>query len=103
MAGSKMVVIYPNGETAEEPYTPDEDGGPPLERMQGHVGGYVEQVPGMVTYAGKLRCAFVNEDGILHGLPVNHYASRLVRHMHRIHGNMVIVVPEDSPGSTESK
>ena len=86
----KMLVIYPNGQTTEEDYSGDE---PPLESLQAHVQGYIEAIPGMVRYKDQLCVAYVNEEGLLRDLPVNHYASRLVRHDYRIVGNMVVIVP----------
>lgn len=86
----KLIVIYPNGTTTEEEYIGDE---PSLQTLQGHVQGYIEAVPGMVRYQDQLCVAYVNEEGLLQGLPPNEYASRLVRHHYRFVGNMVIIVP----------
>lgn len=86
----KIVIITHQGRTSEEPYTGEE---PALSVLQGHVGGWIEQVPGMVNYEGQLCVAFVNEEGAINDMPHNLYASRLVRHNHRLFGNMVIVVP----------
>lgn len=89
----KLVVIYPNGTKEEESYEGDE---PSLETLQGHVGGYIESYPGMVTYEGRLCVAYINEEGLLNDLPYNPHASKLARigQGPGIVGNMVIIVPE---------
>lgn len=86
----KIVVVYPNGTTTEEEYSGTE---PELETLQGHVQGWIESIPGMVRYGDRLCVAYVNEEGPMRDLPFNPAASRLVRGVHRIVGNMVIVVP----------
>lgn len=54
-----------------------------LEELQGYVGGYIEAVnlPGH-------RIMFVNEDGRLHNLPLNHAASELAESW--IFGDVVV-------------
>lgn len=89
----KLYIIYPNGRTEEEDYVGEE---PPLETLQGHVGGYIESYPGMVNYKGGLRVAYINEEGLLNDLPYNRHASMIAKigQGPGIVGNMVIIVPE---------
>lgn len=89
MAG-KLVVIFPDGSRDEEDYTGRE---PEMEQLIKLVGGWVEQIPAMVRYDGRLCKCYADEEGLLKGLPVNHTASRLVRHHFQIVGRMVIEVP----------
>jgi len=46
-----------------------------LEEMQKLVGGYIERVK--VRYYGKVKDMWVNEEGLIHGLPVNAGASKI--------------------------
>jgi hypothetical protein len=90
MAGL-LVLIKPEGQTSEHPY---EKRSPGLERLQELVGGYIERVK--VLYKGKMRDAFVDEDGLSKGLPYNLKAVELCRAAGShafIVGNMVIEVP----------
>ena len=49
---------------------------PTLDELQGAVGGYIEPVPAFDRFDGKTCIAFCNEEGKLHGLPVNAAATR---------------------------
>lgn len=73
-----LVIIRTDGRITEEPIKePDEDGAPSLERLQEVVGGYIEHI--QVMYDGKLRDAYINEEGKLQDpmLPLNRTATRL--------------------------
>ena len=89
MAG-KLVVIHPNGTLDEVEYAGRE---PEIETLQKLVGGWVEQIPAMVRYGGRLCRCYADEEGLLKGYPHNHTASRLVRQAFQIVGPMVIEVP----------
>jgi hypothetical protein len=70
---------------------------PDIEQLQEAVGGYVESVPYWQKHDGKRAWVICNEEGKLHGLPVNctatlmwHDAQKLVR-ADVLVGNIVIV------------
>jgi len=65
--------------------------GTSLQTLQKEVGGYIELVK--VRYEGRVRNAFVDEDGLRKRLPHNRFASFLCVNRHIIMGTMVIVVP----------
>jgi hypothetical protein len=48
---------------------------PGLDALQKAVGGYIEIVPGLITYEGADCVAFCNEEGKLNGLPFNEKAT----------------------------
>ena len=50
---------------------------PALADLQGGVGGNIEIVPYFTRYEDKPAVAFCNEEGKLHGLPVNQRATKL--------------------------
>ena len=85
----KLVVIKPDGSTEEEYYQRNL---PPLEQLQRLCGGYVEQIPVMVSYEGRKCACFADEEGKLKSRIVNHHASRLCV-PHLIVGNLVVQVP----------
>jgi hypothetical protein len=83
-------VIHPDGSV--EYHT--QDGKFSLERLQGFVKGYIERVD--VRVAGKNYEMFVNEEGLLHGLPLNPTATLLVvnwivQNKFRVYANARIV------------
>lgn len=57
-----------------------------LEELQAFVGGYIEQVrlPNGQTM-------YVNEDGKMHGLPYNDYASIATGHRHLVVGSALLM------------
>lgn len=76
MPGS-TIIIKSNGDLVSE----DHEKSPGLDFMQAAVGGYIEQVP-LFTHVEvngqRVRCdAFCNEEGKLHGLPLNSVATRM--------------------------
>lgn len=65
------VIMHTDGTVT--PVTPKEGKTYQLEELQALVGGYIELLP-----LEQNRYAVVNEDGMLHGLPVNPGASLLL-------------------------
>lgn len=67
-----LVTVQPTGATVitrrEEP--------PSLDDLQKAVGGYIERV--RVRYEGRVRDAYVNEEGLLKSLPPNRAATGLL-------------------------
>jgi hypothetical protein len=66
-----------------------------LEEMQKHVGGYIERV--RVRFEGRVRDAYVNEDGMAEELPVNREGTAMLTEQYRgnvLLGNVAIWVPE---------
>jgi hypothetical protein len=49
---------------------------PTTEQLQKAVGGYIEVVPQFITYDGNPCLVFCNEEGKLHGLPFNPFATK---------------------------
>jgi hypothetical protein len=68
----------------------DRPGPVSLDKLQKAVGGYIERVK--VRYEGRLRDAYVNEDG--YNMPINLAASDITEYDQYIHGPMVIWVPD---------
>ena len=72
---------------------------PSLEKLKADVGGFIEQVPGFDTYLDKPCVAFCNEEGKIHGLKVNHYATNKWRQCIEtddvLVGNVVIIMGDD--------
>jgi hypothetical protein len=89
MSGT-IVIITPTGITGEQ--RSEKRGQPPLEVLQRAVGGYIELVK--VRWRGRVRDAFVNEDGISLQLRVNETACDLTINGHIIYGDMAIWVPD---------
>jgi hypothetical protein len=84
----QLVVISPDGAHTIVRYETRE---PPLTLLQHHCGGYVQQIPAVVTYDGQKCPCFADEEGKLKNRPVNENASRLCQ-PHLIVGNLVIDV-----------
>lgn len=70
----KLVVIHPSGMVTEHPY--EKSGAPDWVALKGLVGGYIERV--RVRYEGKVRDAYVNENGISEGLPLNPHGAAIL-------------------------
>lgn len=83
----KLVIISPSGDSKELSMMAK----PSLRVLQESVGGYIELVK--VRWQGKIRDAYVDEDGISKQLAPNLRASDLTVNNHRIFGPMVIYVP----------
>jgi hypothetical protein len=84
-----IMVIKTNGVVAHgEIKTQNEE----LKTLQNAVGGYTELWPNFINYAGRARMAYVNEDGVALGLPLNSIATRLAGAP--VLGNMVVVLGE---------
>lgn len=84
----RIITIDPNGVETTIPVS--RRGGPALETLQAAVGGYIETVK--VRYDGRIRDAYVNEDGIALQLPYNERASALSVH-HTLFGTLAIWIP----------
>jgi Domain of unknown function (DUF3846) len=88
-----LVLITPDGKITAHP-------GPfILEQVQAWVGGYVELV--RLSYAGRVREAYVNEEGKLDALPLNQAATDMLVPPLRGHdvlvGTVVVWVPDRDP------
>lgn len=70
---AKMVVIAPDGTKTE---VPCRDQGPLLEQLHDAVGGYIELYH--VNYEGKVRRAYVCEDGKRKRMAPNQHATALL-------------------------
>lgn len=91
MAG-RVIIIKPDGTREEMRH--EGKGLPELEVLQKIVGGWIEMLPGGVTFEGRVRKAFVNEEGLLRGMPANPAATGMCRLQHRLVGNMAVWVPD---------
>lgn len=85
-----FIIIKPDGtierSTLDKPAT--------LEQLQKAVDGYIEPV--RVRFEGKVRRAFVNEEGLLRGLPLNRTASKMALeygYAMQLVGNLVMDFP----------
>lgn len=87
MSGT-LFVMSPDGRVTEERW--EQTGYPKLEVMQRLVGGYIERV--RVSWQGRKRDAYVDEDGLAKQLPPNFNATRLCGMF--IVGSIVIWVPD---------
>lgn len=90
MSGTLAILPVGGGLTLE-PYTGPR---PSLEQLQKAVGGYIERVK--VRYDGRVREAYVNEEGLIEGLPFNATATRLVSEFGygAIVGTIAVLVPD---------
>ncbi len=78
-----------------------------LETLQGHVGGYIEHVQLVRTATGGVGM-YVNDEGLIRGLPVNALATRLYWGTrkggipdvlpHAVHGPAVVLAGPDAEG-----
>lgn len=84
MSGS-IIVIRPDG--SQEQQRHEGAGMPPLKQLQEAVGGYIEQV--QMRFEGKVRYAFVNEEGLLKNLPRNVPATAMLAREYLIAGNVL--------------
>lgn len=94
-----MVLLTPESSTGARPteHRHEGKGRPPLETLQGLVGGYLEPVK--VRYEGRVREAYIDEDGRMKNLRFNEMATQLYHNYWRsesqyIRGNMVVWVPD---------
>lgn len=70
----RLIVVKPDGAIVE--HRREEKGPPTLDSLQAIVGGYVEHR--RVRWEGRVRDAFINEDGITKRLPHNRVATELL-------------------------
>ena len=93
MSGT-LYIVHPGAEEISVETYP-ESGCPKLAKLQKEVGGYVERI--RLRFEGRLRDAYVDEDGIMKGLRLNTRATNMTMHtgnsFHVIYGPMVIWVP----------
>jgi hypothetical protein len=68
-----LVVITPDGTETRTEYKAR----PPYEALRDAVGGLIERVK--VRHEGKIREAYVSEEGLIHGLPYNKTATDMMR------------------------
>ena len=80
---NQIIVLYPNGDVT--PITQKEI--PTLKQVQDWVKGYVEPVSIDPNFGHEM---YVNEEGLLEGLPENRFASLVARQP--IVGNAVVFV-----------
>lgn len=71
-----------------------------LTAMQEAVGGYIELVPYFETFEGEPCEAYCNEEGKLHGLPVNgpataYWRGQVKRLADVLVGNVIIIQPPE--------
>lgn len=68
-----VTVIHPTGMVEEVVIERAKE----IEQLQSIVGGWIQLIH--VPYEGKVRTAFVNEEGKMHGLPYNARATEMYR------------------------
>jgi hypothetical protein len=89
-----LVTINPDGSRSEQRLTKS----PTLEQLQKQVGGYIERV--RVRADGRVRDAYVNEDGLMQGLPINRHAGAMLAKPFvglSIVGPLTYFVPDPKP------
>jgi hypothetical protein len=92
----KLIVVDVDGTV--NPLVWPEKNRPELRLLQQIVEGYIEPV--QVRYEGRVREAYVNEEGIPKGLPHNFLATSMLTERYfgnTIFGKMVIWVPDPKP------
>lgn len=92
----KLYVITPDGSLPAQEFPKGHE----LKDLQTAVGGSIERV--RIRFEGKVRDAYVNEDGIAQGLPPNRAATRLLAPpfhpaVNQLFGNVAIWVPTPKP------
>ena len=92
----KLVKIGIDGYN-ETVYRHEKSGPPPYSAINKAVGGYIERV--RVRYCGKIRDAYVDEEGIIKGLPPNYPATKLLDGVFKnyqgvLHGPVIVWVPD---------
>lgn len=87
--GGQLLVIRANGNRETLHFVPGQR--PLLSSMQALVGGDIEQIA--VRVDGKVREAYVDEEGRRKNLPFNAAASELSCNGHRICGTMIVWIP----------
>jgi hypothetical protein len=73
MSKGTLHIVSPDGVTHQQRVETSK--GPSLDVLQAAVGGYIERVS--VRYEGKVRDAYINEEGKLKGLNYNRDATRM--------------------------
>lgn len=96
MAKGKLITITPDGKKTETRI--EHDGGPSLEELQKELRGFPILVK--VEYEGKLRHAYVDEDGRARRRPINPHASTYLQKAYEpvetvlLVGNLTIWIPD---------
>lgn len=83
-----IIAIHPDGTKIDTAWP--RKGPPDLKTLQAQVGGYIEHVK--VRYEGKVRTAYVDEEGIIKCLPLNWRAVEELRVV--FYGPLVIWIPD---------
>jgi hypothetical protein len=96
----RLIVITPNGtHSVTEIKTAK---GPTLKDLQTAVGGYIERV--RVRYDGRVRDAYIHEEGLILGLPVNNRATSMLAAEYNtcggIRGPLAVWVPDPKAKKT---
>lgn len=99
MKSGTLVTIKPDGTRTEARFSGRD--APGLDALQAAVGGYIERV--RVRFQGRVRDGYVNEEGVLNGLPSNPFATRLLAHPTLtangyLQGNLAVWVPDPKEG-----
>jgi hypothetical protein len=71
----RLITIRPDGSTVSQEIEAE----PELQTLNDIVGGYIELIHGFTTFGNEPCIAFCNEEGKLHGLPLNIPATLLWR------------------------
>jgi hypothetical protein len=87
-------VLTPNGEHL---LFPSKARTPDYEVLREHVGGYLERI--QIKFEGRVRYAYVDEEGLIKGLPTNYQVMRILAghfagYRAPIVGNAVVWIPE---------
>lgn len=95
MKSGTLVVIKPDGTRTEARFSGRD--APGLDALQAAVGGYIERV--RVRFQGRVRDAYINEEGALNGLPNNKHATALLANpvltvTGYLQGNLAVWVPD---------
>lgn len=95
MQYGKLITIRPDGTRKEVRLSAK----PTLDQLQWEVDGYIERV--RVRIEGRVRDAWVNEDGIAENLPINRPAMDLLaapfNPRNTLLGNLTVWVPDPKP------
>ena len=96
MSGT-LIILTPSGVLSEQRWEgTGKKSSPPLEMLQNAVDGYIEHVK--VRFNGRVRDAYVNEEGLINGLPFNMAATVMTQNTIYegciLHGNLAVWVPD---------
>jgi len=86
MAKGTLAIIAPDGAVTMQRVETAK--GPSLEVLQAAVGGYIERV--RVRWFGRVRDAYVNEEGLIKGLNLNSSATAILDGAFKNSGNSIV-------------